>query len=56
MFRLSWLKGTQIAERHTGPGGIYARLEEQGHVLREFTEEVGARMPTPEEKVAAPTR
>src|SRR4051812_35978410 len=24
-------KGTSIAERDTGPGGIYARLEERGH-------------------------
>lgn len=43
-------KGTPIEERHTGPGGIYARLEELGHTLAEFTEEVGARMPTPEER------
>lgn len=43
-------KGTPIEERHTGPGGIYARLEEGGHVLAEFTEEVAARMPTPEER------
>ncbi len=43
-------KGTAIEQRHTGPGGIYARLEEQGHTLAEFTEEVGARMPSPEER------
>jgi GntR family transcriptional regulator len=43
-------KGTPIEERHTGPGGIYARLEEGGHLLAEFTEEVAARMPTPEER------
>lgn len=43
-------KGTPIEERHTGPGGIYARLEESGHELAEFTEEVAARMPTPEER------
>ncbi|MDP8929987.1 MAG: UTRA domain-containing protein, partial [Actinomycetota bacterium] len=29
--------------------GIYARLEEAGHKLDHFTEEVTARMPTPEE-------
>lgn len=46
----SLAKGTPIEERHTGPGGIYARLEESGHVLAEFTEEVAARMPTPEER------
>lgn len=44
-------KGTAIEQADTGPGGIYARLEEQGHRLREFTEEVAARMPTPEERV-----
>jgi GntR family transcriptional regulator len=43
-------KGTPIEERHTGPGGVYARLEENGHHLAEFTEEVAARMPTPEER------
>lgn len=43
-------RGTQIEERHTGPGGIYARLEELGHELSEFMEEVAARMPTPEER------
>ena len=40
-------KGTPIAD--PGPGGIYARLEEQGHTLARFTEDVSARMPTPEE-------
>lgn len=29
---------------------MYARLEENGHHLAEFTEEVAARMPTPEER------
>ena len=43
-------KGTPIEERHTGPGGVYARLEESGHHLAEFSEEVAARMPTPEER------
>jgi GntR family transcriptional regulator len=42
--------GTKIEQADTGPGGIYARLEENGHVLAHFTEEVGARMPTPEER------
>jgi GntR family transcriptional regulator len=42
--------GTKIAEHDTGPGGIYARLEELGHQLAEFSEEVAARMPTPEER------
>lgn len=42
-------KGTPIADPNPGPGGIYARLEEQGHILERFTEEVSARMPTPDE-------
>lgn len=40
---------TPISDPNPGPGGIYARLEEQGHILEKFTEEVSARMPTPEE-------
>jgi GntR family transcriptional regulator len=44
--------GTAIAERDTGPGGIYARLEEGGHILDHFVEEVAARMPTPDERRA----
>lgn len=43
-------KGTQIEQPDSGPGGIYARIEEAGHVLGEFSEEVAARMPTPEER------
>lgn len=42
-------RGTQIAEPNSGPGGIYARLEELGHRLDHFEEEVRARMPTPAE-------
>ena len=42
-------RNTQIAEPNPGPGGIYARLEELGHRLDHFDEEVRARMPTPEE-------
>lgn len=45
-------QGTKIEQTDTGPGGIYARLEEAGHTLARFTEEVGARMPTPEERRA----
>jgi GntR family transcriptional regulator len=41
--------GTPIAEANTGPGGIYARLEETGHTLDHFDEEIRARMPTPSE-------
>jgi GntR family transcriptional regulator len=42
-------EGTPITDPNPGPGGIYARLEETGHVLERFTEEVSARMPTPDE-------
>jgi len=45
-------RGTAIVEHDTGPGGIYARLEDAGHVLDHFVEEVGARMPTPDERRA----
>jgi GntR family transcriptional regulator len=42
-------EGTAMTEPNPGPGGIYARLEERGHILASLTEEVSARMPTPEE-------
>jgi GntR family transcriptional regulator len=42
-------EGTKITEPNPGPGGIYARLEESGHILERFTEEVSARMPSPDE-------
>ena len=47
---LAIARGTPIASPDTGPGGVYARIEETGHRLGSFTEEVGARMPTPEER------
>ncbi|MGI5131537.1 GntR family transcriptional regulator [Pseudonocardia sp. CA-107938] len=43
-------RGTAITEIDSGPGGIYARLEDAGHPLARFVEEVGARMPTPQER------
>jgi GntR family transcriptional regulator len=46
---LELAQGTKITETDTGPGGIYARLEEMGHQLKRFTEDVRARMPLPEE-------
>jgi GntR family transcriptional regulator len=46
---LDLVEGTPIADANPGPGGIYARLEESGHELARFTEEVSARMPTPDE-------
>lgn len=45
-------RGTKIAEPDSGPGGIYARIEELGHRLARFTEEIDARMPSPEEASA----
>jgi GntR family transcriptional regulator len=42
--------GTAITDVDSGPGGIYARIEETGHELGRFTEEVSARMPTPDER------
>ena len=42
-------RGTPISDPNPGPGGIYARLEEIGHTLARFTEDVAARMPTPDE-------
>jgi GntR family transcriptional regulator len=43
-------RDTAIEETDTGPGGIYARLDESGHVLDHFEEVVAARMPTAEEQ------
>lgn len=48
----SMARGTRMVEENTGPGGVYARLEESGHQLARFTEDVTARMPTPEESQA----
>jgi GntR family transcriptional regulator len=45
-------RGTKMVEENPGPGGIYARIEEGGHKLGRFTEEVTARMPTPDEMKA----
>jgi GntR family transcriptional regulator len=48
----AFAQNTKIEQVDTGPGGIYARLEDAGHILARFTEEVSARMPTPEERRA----
>lgn len=45
-------QGTPMVEENPGPGGIYARIEDAGHRLDHFTEDVTARMPTPEEATA----
>jgi len=42
-------EGTQMTEEDTGPGGIYARIEEHAHPLKRFSEDVRSRMPTPDE-------
>jgi GntR family transcriptional regulator len=41
--------GTPIAERNPGPGGIYARMEDQGLIFERYDEEITARMPSEEE-------
>jgi GntR family transcriptional regulator len=43
-------RDTALEETNTGPGGVYARLEETGHILDHFEEIVGARMATPHEQ------
>jgi GntR family transcriptional regulator len=42
-------EGTPIAEPNSGPGGIYARMEDRGYVFERYEEEVTARMPTEDE-------
>jgi GntR family transcriptional regulator len=42
-------RGTRLADRDTGPGGIYDLLEEMGHRPLTWDEAVGSRMPTPTE-------
>jgi GntR family transcriptional regulator len=42
-------EGTQIVQEDSGPGGIYARIEEGGRRLKEFTEDIAARPAFPEE-------
>jgi GntR family transcriptional regulator len=41
--------GTPIIEPNPGPGGIYARMEDQGYVFERYDEETSARMPTEDE-------
>ena len=48
----SLAEGTQMTKADSGPGGVYARIEERGRKLGRFTEEVSARMPTVEESNA----
>lgn len=46
---LAIVRGTAVERENPGPGGIYARIEELGYRLEQFTEEIRARMPLPEE-------
>jgi GntR family transcriptional regulator len=46
---LQLVEGTQIEQAATGTGGTYARLEELGHRLGRFQEDLSARMPLPDE-------
>jgi GntR family transcriptional regulator len=48
-YRPEIVEGTPITELSTGPGGSYARLEENGHLLTSFHEEIRTRMPNPDE-------
>jgi GntR family transcriptional regulator len=47
--RMDLAQGTRILDEDTGPGGIYARIEDQGVKLSWFSEDVTARMAAPEE-------
>lgn len=42
-------EGTKIMQADTGPGGIYARMEDEGFVFQRYDEDVSARLPTEEE-------
>ncbi|MBV2355991.1 GntR family transcriptional regulator [Streptomyces sp. J2-1] len=42
-------RGTRLAQKDTGPGGIYDLLEQMGHAPLSWEEAVSARMPTPTE-------
>ncbi len=46
---MSLVAGSAITERDTGPGGIYARLDELGHKPVHHREEIRSRMPSQEE-------
>jgi GntR family transcriptional regulator len=48
-FPLDIASNTAITQENTGPGGVYARIEEQGLQLTRYEEQLKARMPTPEE-------
>ena len=43
------VRGTQVAQPDTGPGGTHARLADLGHAPTHFREDLRARMPEPGE-------
>ncbi|MFE2586681.1 GntR family transcriptional regulator [Streptomyces sp. NPDC059378] len=51
------VEGTAITQADTGPGGIYARLEDLGHGPARFREEVRVRTPSADEasRLSIPT-
>ncbi|WP_158852339.1 GntR family transcriptional regulator [Saccharothrix deserti] len=51
-YELDVVRGTAIMEPDTGPGGGFARLEENGYRLAEVEEELSTRMPTGPESVS----
>ncbi|MQM28564.1 GntR family transcriptional regulator [Glycomyces albidus] len=48
-YLLDLVRSTPIVYTDTGPGGVYARLDEIGHAPVRFTERLRARMPLPTE-------
>jgi len=51
-YELAVVAGTKIMQEDTGPGGGFARLEEQGIRLGRIREDLSVRMPTGPETVA----
>jgi GntR family transcriptional regulator len=47
---LEFAAGTPIEDVDAGPGGTYARLEERGHLITSYREEITTRMPSPRER------
>lgn len=47
--RWSDAEGTLLLEPKAGPGGIYGRLEDMGHIMTTGQDEITARMPTHDE-------
>jgi GntR family transcriptional regulator len=50
-YELRLVRGTAITQENTGPGGGFARLEDQGIKLARIQEELSVRMPTGPESV-----